>query len=49
MQQKIKEQEQQVMVVERMQEIEIAQQEIQRKERELDSRIRKPAEAEKFR
>lgn len=49
MQQKIKEQEQQVIVVERMQMIEISQQEIQRKERELDSRIKKPAEAEKFR
>jgi flotillin len=48
MQQKIKEQDMQVKVIERMQEIEIQQQEIQRKERELDSRIRKPAEAEKY-
>ncbi len=49
MQQKIREQETEVKVVERKQQIEIQEQEIQRKERELDSRIRKPAEAEKFR
>lgn len=49
MQQKIKEQAAEVLVVERKQQIEIAEQEIMRKERELDSKIRKPAEAEKFR
>lgn len=48
MQQKIKEQEIQVQVVERAQQIEIQEQEIMRKERELDSKVRKPAEAEKF-
>jgi len=45
-QQKIKEQEIQIKVVEQ---IEIQEQEILRKERELDSRIKKPAEAEKYR
>lgn len=49
MQQKIKEQDQEVAVVERKQQIEIAEQEILRKEKELDSRIKKPAEAEKYR
>merc|ERR1739844_314205 len=48
MQQQIKEQETQVKVIERRQEIELQEQEIQRKEKELDSKIRKPAEAEKF-
>ena len=40
MQQKIKEQETQVKVVERAQQIEIQEHEIMRKEKELDSRIR---------
>jgi len=48
-QQKIEEQKQQVRVVERLQQIQISEQEIFRKEKELDSKIRKPAEAEKFR
>lgn len=48
MQQKIKEQATQVKVIERMQEIEIQEQEIQRKAKELDSRVKKPAEAEKY-
>jgi len=48
MQQQIKEQETQVKVIERTQAIELEEQEIQRKEKELDSKIRKPAEAEKF-
>merc|ERR1711936_661881 len=39
----------QVKVVERQQKIRIQEQEIIRRERELDSKIRKPAEAEKFR
>ena len=49
MQQKIREQETEVRVVERRQQIEIAEQEILRREKELDSKIRKPAEAEKYR
>lgn len=39
----------QVKVVERQQNIAIQEQEIMRKEKELDSKIRKPAEAEKYR
>jgi len=46
---KIKEEEMQVKVVERQQNISIQEQEIMRKEKELDSKIRKPAEAEKYR
>merc|ERR1712112_441552 len=39
----------QVKVVERAQNISIQEQEIMRKEKELDSKVRKPAEAEKYR
>jgi len=39
----------QVTVVERAQKIQIQEQEIVRRERELDSKVRKPAEAEKYR
>lgn len=39
----------QINVIERSQQIQIQEQEIARKERELDSIIRKPAEAEKYR
>jgi len=39
----------QITVVERAQKIQIQEQEIIRRERELDSKVRKPAEAEKFR
>merc|ERR1711874_416206 len=46
---KIKEEEMQVKVVERAQNISIQEQEIMRKEKELNSKVRKPAEAEKFR
>merc|ERR1711887_35093 len=46
---KIKEEEMQVKVVERAQNISIQGQEIKRKEKELDSKVRKPAEAEKYR
>lgn len=46
---RIMEEEMQVKVVERQQEIKIQEQEITRKERELDSKIKKPAEAEKYR
>lgn len=48
MKQKIKEEEMQVKVIERAQAISLQEQEIQRKERELDATIRRPAEAEKF-
>merc|ERR1719317_811290 len=43
------EEEMQVKVVERAQNISIQEQEIMRKEKELDSKVRKPAEAEKYR
>merc|ERR1719443_772897 len=43
-----KEEEMQVKVVERQQNIAIQEQEILRREKELDSKVRKPAEAEKF-
>jgi len=46
---KIKEEEMQVRVVERQQNIQIQEQEILRKEKELDSKIKQPAEAEKYR
>lgn len=39
----------QVQVVERTQQISVQEQEIVRRERELDAVVRKPAEAEKFR
>lgn len=47
--QHIKEEEMQINVIERSQQIQIQEQEIARRERELDSSIRKPAEAEKYR
>nr|CAD7570617.1 unnamed protein product [Timema californicum] len=47
--QRIKEEQMQILVVERTQEILVQDQEIQRKERELEATIRRPAEAEKFR
>merc|ERR1712168_576236 len=46
---KIKEEEMQVKGVERAQNISIQEQEIKRKEKELDSKVKKPAEAEKYR
>merc|ERR1712062_695794 len=46
--QRIKEENMQIKVIERTQEIAIQSQEIQRRERELDSSVRRPAEAEKF-
>ncbi len=49
MQQKIKEETCQVEIIDRHQQIEIAEHEIRRKQCELDSKIKKPAEAEKFR
>ena len=38
----------QIKVIERSQEIAIQAQEIERREKELESSVRKPAEAEKF-
>merc|ERR1719431_142310 len=46
---KIKEEEMQVKVIERQQNISIQEQEIMRREKELDSKVKKPAEAEKYR
>lgn len=46
--QRIKEENMQIKVIERSQEICIQSQEIQRRERELDSSVRRPAEAEKY-
>jgi len=39
----------QITVIERAQQIQIQEQEIIRRERELDATVRKPAEAEKYR
>lgn len=39
----------QIDVVERTQQIAVQDQEIQRRERELEATVRRPAEAEKFR
>jgi len=47
--QRIKDEQMQIKVVERTQEILVQEQEIARRERELDSTVRRPAEAEKFR
>uniref|UniRef100_A0A8C3I1J9 Flotillin n=1 Tax=Chrysemys picta bellii TaxID=8478 RepID=A0A8C3I1J9_CHRPI len=47
--QKIEEQKMQVLVVERTQQIQLQEQEIIRKEHELEATIKKPAEAERYR
>lgn len=47
--QRIKEEQMQVKVIERTQEINVQQQEIQRREKELEATIRQPAAAEKYR
>ncbi|ESP01701.1 hypothetical protein LOTGIDRAFT_200105 [Lottia gigantea] len=47
--QKIREEQMQVTVIERAQMIQVQDQEITRRERELEATIRKPAEAEKYR
>ncbi|XP_003747935.1 flotillin-1 [Galendromus occidentalis] len=47
--QRIKEEQMQVKVVERTQAIQVQEQEILRKERELEATVRRPAEAEKYR
>ncbi|KAF9804810.1 hypothetical protein SFRURICE_007713 [Spodoptera frugiperda] len=46
--QRIKEEQMQISVVERTQEIAVQKWEVQRKEKELDATVRRPAEAEKF-
>ena len=48
-QQRIREEQMQIKVVERSQNISIQEQEIQRKQKELDATVRRPAEAEKYR
>jgi flotillin len=47
--QKVKEEEVQVAVVEKRKQIEVQEQEVMRRERELEATVRKPAEAEQFR
>ncbi|XP_046367470.1 flotillin-1-like isoform X4 [Haliotis rufescens] len=47
--QRIKEEQMQVTVIERSQQIQVQDQEIVRRERELEAQVRKPAEAEKYR
>jgi flotillin len=47
--QRVKEEEVEITVVEKRKQIEVQEQEVMRKERELDATIRKPAEAEQFR
>jgi len=46
--QKIKEEQMQISVIERTQQIELQEQEINRRERELEATVRRPAEAEKY-
>ncbi|KAK7788426.1 hypothetical protein R5R35_013829 [Gryllus longicercus] len=46
--QRIKEEQMQILVVERSQEIAVQDQEIQRREKELEATVRRPAEAEKY-
>lgn len=46
--QRLREEEMQIQVVERTQQILVQEQEIMRKEKELDSKVRRPAEAEKY-
>ncbi|XP_063910877.1 flotillin-1 isoform X1 [Zophobas morio] len=47
--QRIKEEQMQIVVVERTQQIAVQEQEIQRRERELEATVRQPATAEKYR
>lgn len=47
--QRIMEEQMQVKVVERRQEIAVQEQEMLRRERELDATVRRPADAEKYR
>lgn len=47
--QRIEEEKMQVMVVERTQQIMLQEQEITRREKELEAKVKKPAEAERYR
>lgn len=47
--QRIKEEQMQVTVIERAQQIQVQEQEIIRRERELDAQVHKPADAERYR
>jgi flotillin len=47
--QRVKEEEIQIAIVEKRKQIEVQQQEVARREQELDANVRKPAEAEQFR
>ncbi|VDK55836.1 unnamed protein product [Anisakis simplex] len=47
--QALKEEEMEVKIIERTAQIDVAEQEITRKERELDAKVKRPAEAEKYR
>lgn len=47
--QRIEEEKMQVLVVERTQQITLQEQEITRREKELEARVMKPAEAERYR
>jgi flotillin len=47
--QRVKEEEVQILVVEKRKQIEVQEQEVLRRERELDATVRKPAEAEQYR
>merc|ERR1712152_54394 len=46
--QRIKEEKMNIDIVDRMKQIEIQEEEIERRRRELDARVRAPAEAEKY-
>lgn len=47
--QRIEEEKMQVLVVERTQQIMLQEQEITRREKELEAKVKKPAEAERYR
>lgn len=47
-QQRVREEQMQIQVVERIQQILVQEQEILRKEKELEATVRRPAEAEKY-
>jgi flotillin len=47
--QRIKEEQMQIKVIERAQQISVQDQEIVRRERELEAQVQKPADAEKYR
>lgn len=47
--QRIEEEKMQILVVERTQQIMLQQQEITRREKELEAKVKKPAEAERYR